>query len=211
MKPLIIFGCGGHGACVISTARLAGLQISHCVDDAPSRGDLLGVPVKATRAASFPKSGFDFVVAIGDCAARKRVFGWLKALGGSPMTIVHPMAYVAQEAAIGPGSVILAQAAIDPLVTIGENVIVNIGAVIGHDSLVEAHSHVSGNVGLSGATHVGEGVWVGINSCTIQGVSIGEWTVIGAGSVVVRDIPPRVVAFGNPAHRNIRLRVPAGD
>lgn len=51
---------------------------------------------------------------------------------------------------------------------------------------------------LAGDVIVGDGVWVGINACAVQGVTIGEWSFIGAGSVVVKDIPPRVLAYGNP-------------
>ena len=45
---------------------------------------------------------------------------------------------------------------------------------------------------------VGNNVWFGGNVCVMPGVSIGDNTVIGAGSVVTKDIPPNVVAVGNP-------------
>lgn len=46
--------------------------------------------------------------------------------------------------------------------------------------------------------HIGNNVWVGANSVILPGVTIGDNSVIGAGSVVTRDIPANVVAFGNP-------------
>ncbi|MGM9998241.1 MAG: sugar O-acetyltransferase [Candidatus Bruticola sp.] len=45
---------------------------------------------------------------------------------------------------------------------------------------------------------VGDGVWLGGNVTILPGVSIGEYSVIGAGSVVTKDIPSRVLAYGNP-------------
>lgn len=42
-------------------------------------------------------------------------------------------------------------------------------------------------------------VWIGANTFILPGVKIGEGSIIGANSVVVRDIPPMVVAAGNPA------------
>lgn len=45
---------------------------------------------------------------------------------------------------------------------------------------------------------VGDDVWIGGNTVVLPGVSIGSGSVIGAGSVVVSDIPSGVVAFGNP-------------
>ena len=46
--------------------------------------------------------------------------------------------------------------------------------------------------------HIHENAWIGANCVIMPGVSIGENTVIGAGSVVTRDIPSNVVAYGNP-------------
>ena len=46
--------------------------------------------------------------------------------------------------------------------------------------------------------HIGNNVWIGGNSFVMPGVTIGDNTVIGAGSVVTKDIPANVVAVGNP-------------
>ncbi len=46
--------------------------------------------------------------------------------------------------------------------------------------------------------HIGRCVWIGANTVIVPGVTIGDNCVIGAGSVVTKDIPPNVVAFGNP-------------
>ncbi|QLH66156.1 acyltransferase [Aeromonas veronii] len=46
---------------------------------------------------------------------------------------------------------------------------------------------------------IGKGAWIGANAIILPGVSIGENSVVGAGSVVTRSIPPHVVACGNPA------------
>lgn len=46
--------------------------------------------------------------------------------------------------------------------------------------------------------HIGNNVWIGAHSVILPGVTIGDNTVIGAGSIVTRDIPANVVAVGNP-------------
>lgn len=53
--------------------------------------------------------------------------------------------------------------------------------------------------------HVGRNCWFGANVTVMPGVTIGDNTVIGAGSLVTKDIPANVVAFGSPCHvvRNI--------
>ena len=46
---------------------------------------------------------------------------------------------------------------------------------------------------------VRRGSWIGANATILRGVEIGENSVVGAGSVVTKSVPPRVVAAGNPA------------
>lgn len=55
------------------------------------------------------------------------------------------------------------------------------------------------NAGASRPIHIGDDVFIGMNSLVLKGVTIGEGSVIGAGSVVVDDIPANSVVGGNPA------------
>lgn len=48
-------------------------------------------------------------------------------------------------------------------------------------------------------THIGYGASIGANSTIVCGVNIGEWAMIGAGSVVTHDVPARCNVVGNPA------------
>tara|TARA_B100000963_G_C22618883_1_gene668814 strand:+ start:1077 stop:1694 length:618 start_codon:yes stop_codon:yes gene_type:complete len=45
---------------------------------------------------------------------------------------------------------------------------------------------------------IGDNVWLGVNVTVLKGVTIGENSLIGAGSVVTKDIPPNTIAVGNP-------------
>lgn len=82
-------------------------------------------------------------------------------------------------------------------ITLGENVLVgpkvNI-ITINHDPDPENRSATYGRPVV-----IGDNVWIGINSTILPGVSIGCGTIIGANSVVTKDVPPMTVVAGNPA------------
>lgn len=46
---------------------------------------------------------------------------------------------------------------------------------------------------------IGKHVWIGVNSVILKGVTIGDGAIIGAGSVVTRDVPAYAMVAGNPA------------
>ena len=60
-------------------------------------------------------------------------------------------------------------------------------------------------LGSAGKVKIGNNVFIGINSTILKGVTIGDNTIIGAGSVVSHDIPGNCVAAGNPAKVIISL------
>ena len=55
--------------------------------------------------------------------------------------------------------------------------------------------------------HIGRNCWIGAGAIILPGVTVGDHTVVGAGSVVTRDLPPNVVAVGNPC----RVLRPIGE
>jgi acetyltransferase-like isoleucine patch superfamily enzyme len=59
---------------------------------------------------------------------------------------------------------------------------------------------------ISQPTYIGDRVWIGANVTILKGVTIGDDAVIGAGSVVTKDIPPQAIAVGNPA-KVIRYKI----
>lgn len=94
-------------------------------------------------------------------------------------------------------------------VTFGDNVFIAPNCVFstaGHP--IDAEQRSAG-LEIALPIRVGSDVWFGTNVCVLPGVTIGSNTVIGAGSVVNRDIPSGVVAAGNPC-RVIR-RITAAD
>ena len=52
---------------------------------------------------------------------------------------------------------------------------------------------------------IGDNVWICTAATVLPGVNIGEGSIIGAGSVVTKDVPPRCLAAGNPCRVIRRL------
>lgn len=103
-------------------------------------------------------------------------------------------------------------------ITIGDNVYINFGCIILDCSEVTIGSHtlLGPNIGLYAANHstdateringgcygkpihIGNNFWLGGDVKVLQGVTIDDNTIIGAGSIVTKDIPDNVIAVGNP-------------
>jgi acetyltransferase-like isoleucine patch superfamily enzyme len=63
----------------------------------------------------------------------------------------------------------------------------------------DAMANLDGHPRNKGPTIIGNDVWIGYRAIVLSGVQIGDGAVIGAGSVVTRDVPPYTVFVGNPA------------
>ena len=134
----------------------------------------------------------------------------------------------------GTGSVIRPPLACDygSFLHVGEHTFVNFGLVALDAAAIVIGDHVQigPNVQLLTPTHpldpdlrrdgweaagpitLGDNVWLGGGVIVLADVAIGEDTVVGAGAVVTRDLPPGVVAVGNPARVIRRLDgTPAGS
>jgi acetyltransferase EpsM len=136
---------------------------------------------------------------IGDCRVRLALATIVNEAGFELVTIIHPRATLAEDAALGRGTVIMAGAVVNPGSQVGENVIVNTSSSVDHDCYIENGVHIGPGAHLGGGVSIGEGAWVGIGAIIKDKVRIGRGAVIGAGAVVLKDIPDNVVAFGVPA------------
>ena len=87
------------------------------------------------------------------------------------------------------------------LIKIGNNVeITNNVTILCHDYAWSVFKQLYGEIiGSNKKVIIGNNVFIGVNSIILAGVSIGDNCVIGAGSVVTKDIPSNTVAVGNPA------------
>ena len=84
-------------------------------------------------------------------------------------------------------------------IELGERCLIGAGTRIVDADFHGVRAEERGCEGLKAAVQIGDQVWVGMHATVLKGVRIGGGAVIGAGSVVTREVPPGAVAAGNPA------------
>lgn len=140
-----------------------------------------------------------FVVALGEPGARARAVERLKSIGARFASIIDPAVLIGASSTIREGSMILGHASITADARLGTHVLVNPGSTIAHDNRIADFATLSPGVHLAGHVTVDEGAFLGTGACVIPGTRIGAHAYVGAGSVVIRDVPPGYTVVGNPA------------
>lgn len=186
---MYLYGASGHAKVIIDILRANQIEINGLVDDNPNVQELLGISVLHQSNGLSP-----FIISIGNNQIRKTIAEQLKTSFGKA---IHPSAIISPNSLIDEGTVVMQGAIVQSCATIGKHCIINTGASVDHECVIEDYVHISPHATLCGNVHVGEGSWVAAGSVVLPGVKIGKWSVIGAGSVVAKDIPDGVLAVGN--------------
>ena len=196
MNRLIIIGAGGHGK-VIADAALKNGYTNICYIDDHATGDVMGFPIIGTSTdIERVNDGItDFIIGIGNNAIRKTV---AEKYNVNWVSIVHPSAQIAFNAEIGKGTVVMANAVVNVCATVGEHCIINTGAIVEHDNVIENYAHISPNVALGGTVRIGSLTHVGIGATVKNNTEICSECTIGAGAVVVKNIKEPGTYVGVP-------------
>ena len=203
MKSLLILGAGGHGKVVADAALASGLWSSlRFLDDRYQQlGHVLDCPVIGPVSALYAviTADMDLVVALGNAAQRLEFLVAARARGIRLGTVVHPAAVISRYATLGEGTVVLATAVVNASTSIGMGCIINTGAVIEHDCRLDDGVHACPQVGVAGNVSVGKRTWLGIGCVVREGLEVGADVTVGAGAVVVNDVPAGLTVVGVPA------------
>ena len=120
---------------------------------------------------------------------------------------IEPGAIIREQVQIGDNAVIMMGAVINIGAVIGEGTMIDMGAVLGGRAMVGKRCHIGAGAVLAGVVEppsatpvvVEDNVLIGANAVVIEGVRIGEGSVVAAGSVVIEDVAPGMVVAGVPA------------
>ena len=200
---VVVIGAGGHGKVVLSTLQAAGFLVDAVYDDDTRAwgSTLLGVPVRGPIGELKEAVGVKGVLGIGGNSVRERL---ARSLPLDWLTVVHPHSCVHASVRLGEGTVVFAGAVVQPDVVVGRHVIVNTCASIDHDCRIGDFAHLCPGSRLAGTVTVGERCLLGTGCCVIPNVRIASDVIVGAGTVVLRDLPADCTLVG-AAPRFIRL------
>ena len=120
---------------------------------------------------------------------------------------IEPGAMIRDNVTIGDHAVIMMGAIINIGAAIGEGTMIDMGAILGGRAQVGKNCHIGAGAVLAGVIEppsaspviIEDDVLIGANAVVVEGVHIGKGAVVGAGSIVLNDVPANAVVAGNPA------------
>ena len=201
-----IYGSGGLGREVLDlasgiNANAAKWEKIVFINDSKEESPINGAEIFTLFEfiANFPVANAKIIIALGEPKYRQALRDKVVASGYKLQTLIHPTAFVGSKTLIGEGTIIQFGCFVSCNVKVGDNVLLQPYSCVGHDSTIDRDSVVSTFVALSGSCKVGERAYIGAGVPVKEKITIGADSIVGMGSVVLRDIPEKVIALGNPA------------
>ena len=208
MKDLYIIGAGGFGREVAwLVERINAVsptwELKGFIDDNKALCGFMegGYPVLGDSEFLIQQGEVYAVCAVGTSAVRKRIVEKYQGSQVKFATLVDPSVLYSRRVKIGEGTIICAGSIVTVDIEIGNHVIINLDCTIGHDSRIKDFVTLYPSVNVSGNVLLGECTELGTGMQIIQGKKVAPNTIIGAGSVVVRDIAESGTYVGCPAKR----------
>lgn len=204
-KKIIIVGAGGLGRIVHDVLSrdseinreyiLAGFLDTRTDLELPCdlHDSVLGTPLSYQ-----PQTDEVFIPAIGDPKWRQKLLAPLIEKNAIFYSYTR-QASVAARARIGQGVFLTPGSVISTDCTIGDYSYIDTYVIVGHDTDVGAYCMVGAMSFLAGGVCLEDGVTLHPRSTIAKGVRICQESTVGIGSVVMKNVPPKVTVFGNPA------------
>lgn len=211
MRDIIIIGAGGFGREVQWLIERINTQeegnkwnILGYIDDGIAKGREIN-GYKVLGDVSFLQDiekPTHVVCAIGNSVIRQKLVNKLiKKENITFPNLVDPTAIISNTATMGRGNIICAGSVISTNVTIGDFCTFDWNCTVGHDADIHDFVMAYPNANISGFVKTGEVLEIGTGTQIIQGIHLGDNVIIGAGTVVIRDITEAGTYVGSPARR----------
>lgn len=205
---LILIGGGGHCKSCIDVIEQEGkYDIAGILDLPEKKGEkILDYEIVGNDEdyEKFHHQGCEFLITVGQiksATTRKRIFEELCKLNVPIATIISPNAYVSDYAILGKGTIVMHHAFVNAGAKISTNCILNSGSHIEHDVTIGHHTHISTGAILNGDCEIGNEVFIGSHATISNQIMVGNNVLVGAGSLVIKNIENNQTVAGVPAKR----------
>lgn len=207
MKNIVVYGSGGfarevvHLIEAINEVNNEWHVLGYLDDNEKNHGLVINeLPVLGGTEWLANREDIYVTLGIGSPKAKKAVVQKLaNFINVQYPNLVYPGVKISRFNQLGKGTIICEGTILTTNIILDDFVIVNLNCTIGHDVHVKSYSTILPNSSISGNVVFEECVDFGTNATIIQGITVGEGTIVGAGAVVVKDLPAHCTAVGTPA------------
>lgn len=213
VDKILLIGASGHAHALLSLLqRHGGFQPVGLIDSfQPPGSQVHGLAILGGE-ADVPRLCVrhgvrHLLVAIGDNFQRLAMTERLQQLLPDAVfpALVDPSAVVAADAQLASGVVVMAQAHVGAGCRLETGALLNTKASLDHDSCLGPYASLGPGAITGGSVLIGDRSFIGLGSQLVHQIRIGPDTLVGAGSLVLKDLPAGVLSYGSPA-RVIRRR-----
>ena len=211
-KKLIIFGAGGNADVICSTINDIdeNIEVLGFFDDmakSNNNKNILGKISKKNLQKYKKFRDIFYIWSLRSTNLGKDILKKYQALEipvRNLLTIKHPSAVISKYSKIGRGVSIHPFVNVGPGVIIKNNIHIFSHSLIGHNTTLNDFSYVANNASIGAFVKIKEGAYIGMNSSIKERVKIGKWSIVGMGSVVIKNVKENSKVVGNPAKNLIK-------
>lgn len=208
MENIVLFGGGNQAHYTIDIIEKEGkYNIVGIIDSIKDIGSIcFGYPILGRQEDIVDiiskHNIYGGIISVGDNWSRYDIHNQIKKL--SPkfqfVNAIHPSVIIGNNVTIGVGVVAMAGCIFNPQSKIGDFTFFATGAQIEHDCTIHEFASVSAGSIMGGYVELGRFSAITLGVTLLDRIKIGENTVVGAGSLVLKSLPSNVLAYGNPAN-----------
>jgi len=205
-NEIYILGVGHNTIVYIDLVESCGYKpigLYHYNDERTGE-NIHGIPILDSNSNLFRReslAGLNFEISVGNNKIRTELAKKIREKGGNIPTLIHPSSIVSKYAFIDTGVIIHANSVIQADASIGMDSVISYNVSVTHNSCIDRGCYLAAGSTIGAYISIQDHVLIGQAANIVSGKLeyIGHDSIVGAGSVVVKNVEPFSIVAGNPA------------